>query len=704
MLLALFALVALAMNYPLIAVVPLIVLIVLLALSPQTAEMEPAAPPLPPLPLVEDVTRQLATSLSIGQVANVILSAALRSTRAETATLAMPVEVGHFMTLQLRRGQDGVQMIHRDPTGKTLIEQALQQGRTMFSRRRTELAVALRHEYLVIGVLYVESGQQVFTQTDAELLSEIAVPAAVSLNNARLLDEQQHQIDTLGYIQALTMRLSGVVDRDSVAQGVLETTRDILGVQEVALYRLTAADPQVILSLHRDRFSHAANEPRLTQAIALKTAQIGKPQIAYQPVVCVGIPVEHNGAMQEVLTAAFIEPHTLRQRDLNTLMLLASEAAAHLDTVELHQQVRAVSERLRVTINSARDGVLLLDADGNLIECNPSAERLLGIDKEAFMGKYFVAMLFEMMKTNELKGLGYSRSQLTELARQLRLEPKRITRRQFEQVSGGQKLYIEEIGSPVTDSSRRIVGRLLVLRDMTEQKMLADFRDDITHMAVHDLRGPLSAVINGIDMTIKQGIAEYPDESERVLRLSLESARSLMLVINSLLDIAKLESRRMPIQPKTVTAAELVDAASKTLENSLAEAQIQLDVALDDQLPPLYVDQDLIRRVLVNLLDNAIRFSPEGGLVRISSTRAEDGRIALSVSDSGPGIPPEERDQIFEQYRQSKKNKPQRGSKGTGLGLTFCKLAVEAHGGRIWVGDGGSLPGASFNISLPVAT
>ncbi|HVU13733.1 MAG TPA: ATP-binding protein [Phototrophicaceae bacterium] len=704
--LAVFVLVALLLNSPLLGIVPLIALIALLVLPFQLPELPVPAPvEREPLPLVEDVTRQLSTSLSIGQVASIVLSAALRATDAEVATLALPVEVDHLTLIQLRRGQERVQMDHRAPSGDTLAEQVLQQGRTIFSRDHFSVGVVLRHEYLVVGALCVQNEEHILTRGDADLLNEIAAPAAISLHNAQLLDEQQHQIDMLSHIETLTTRLAGAVERDLVAQAVLETTRDILGVQEVAIYRVENGQPEIVLSLHRDRFSRAVSEPRLTQTVAQKTAEEGKIQIVRQPVVCVGVPVEYNGIINEVLAVAFIEPHTLRRSDLNALSLLASQTAAYFDTVELHEQVRAVSERLHVTINSARDGVLLLDAEGRLIECNPSAERLLGIDKETFMGKHFVAMLFGMMKgADDLNGLGYSRSQLTELARQLRLEPNRITRRQFEQISNGQKLTIEEIGSPVVDSNKRIVGRLLVLRDMTEQKLLSDFRDEITNMAVHDLRGPLTAIINGIDMTLKTGLDEYPEDNERILRLSLDSARSLMRVINSLLDIAKLESRRIPINPQPTSAATLVDAACKTVENSLQEAQIQLEVILDHDLPPVNVDPELMRRVLVNLLDNALRFTPQGGTVRIDSGRPENNHLTLSVIDSGPGIPPEERDLVFEQYRQSNKNKALRGSQGTGLGLTFCKLAVEAHGGRIWVSAADSLPGACFNISLPVAT
>ncbi len=703
--LAVLTLLALLVNLPLIAGVSLIALLGLLVITLDTPVIKVAVPrarPAPRTSVVADVTRQLSSSLSIGQVANIVLSAALRATHSQVATLAMPVEVDHFMTIQLRQGQETVQMFHRNHTGNTLIEQVLQQGRTMFNRDRTAVAVVLRHEYLVIGVLCV-ANHKTLTKAEAELLSQLAVPAAISLHNAQLLDDQQYQINTLSHIRTLTLRLAGASDRDTVAQAVMETVSDLLGVQEVALYRNRSGQLDQIVSQHRDRFSRAINEERLTQDVAQKTAEAGKLQVLRQPVITVGVPVERDGEVNEVLAVAFIEQHTLRRRELNALILLASQTVAYLNTVELHEQMRAVSERLRVTINSARDGVLLFDREGKLIECNPSAERLLGIDKEPFLGKHFVDMLFDMMKANELNGLGYSRSQLTELARQLRLEPNRITRRQFEQTNDGQKVYIEEIGSPVIDARNRVIGRLLVLRDMTEQRLLADFRDEITHMAVHDLRGPLTAVINGIDMTLKLGVSEYPDESERVLRLSLESAHSLMRLINSLLDIAKLESRRLPIHPQPVTAEELIADARKTLENSIEQAQIQIDVALDNDLPKLNVDQDLIRRVLVNLLDNAVRFTPSDGKVLIAS-QFKEHRLTIRIEDSGPGIPAEERDQIFEQYRQSKKNKPLRGSKGTGLGLTFCKLAVEAHGGRIWVDNAKTLSGACFNISLPIAT
>ncbi|MEO8395710.1 MAG: GAF domain-containing protein, partial [Chloroflexota bacterium] len=285
LLLAFLTFIALLLTLYGVAALLLIFLIILLLLPFETPPIEvPAAALLAHLPLTEEVTRELSSSLSIGQVANIVLRAALRTTHAEIATLALPVEVDHFMTIQLQQGQENVEIIQRPYSGDSLIEQVLQHGQTTFSRDRTAIAVVLRHEYLVVGALSVENPQQTFSQIEADLLSEIAVPAAISLHNAHLLDEQQYQIDTLNHNQALTLRLAGAVDSNAVVEAVLETTRDILGVQEVALYRTKESGLEAMVSLHRDRFSRTSYEKRLTITIAVKAAQTGQIQSTSQPV------------------------------------------------------------------------------------------------------------------------------------------------------------------------------------------------------------------------------------------------------------------------------------------------------------------------------------------------------------------------------------------------------------------------------------
>jgi PAS domain S-box-containing protein len=352
-------------------------------------------------------------------------------------------------------------------------------------------------------------------------------------------------------------------------------------------------------------------------------------------------------------------------------------------------------------LNSTRDGIVLLDKSGRLVETNPSARRLLGIDLDEHIGETLVDVLLQYASSDEFENAGYNREEVTALARQLRLEPERITRRQFARTLPKSSLYIEEIGSPVVDSEGQINGRLLVLRDVTEQKLLADYRDEITHMAVHDLRGPLASIISSLTFTLDEpGISDDQGTVRKTLSLSLDSANNLMRLVESMLDIARLEKRQMPVRLNPVSMGELVGEAIETLSSSIQTAGVTVEVKVGNELPPLSADRDMLRRVLVNLVDNALRFTPSGGKILVEAIECPD-HMLVHVADSGPGIPEEERERIFERFRQVKSTIPLRGSKGVGLGLTFSKLAVEAHGGRIWVETQSPLPGACFAISLP---
>jgi signal transduction histidine kinase len=234
-------------------------------------------------------------------------------------------------------------------------------------------------------------------------------------------------------------------------------------------------------------------------------------------------------------------------------------------------------------------------------------------------------------------------------------------------------------------------------------KQLADYRDEITHMIVHDLRGPLGSIVSG--MIFALDCLSYPSEVgviQKTLQLSIDSANSLINLVNSILDIAKLENRQLLLQREPNAVRDIADSAFDALATVIQKNEVRVDIDIPDNLAQVSADSALLRRVLINLLDNAVRFTPPRGNVRLAAEQSED-EVIVRVSDSGPGIPPEERERVFEKFRQVKGQMVYAGKKGSGLGLTFCKLAVEAHGGRIWVEEHGVLPGASFALSLPVA-
>ncbi len=226
---------------------------------------------------------------------------------------------------------------------------------------------------------------------------------------------------------------------------------------------------------------------------------------------------------------------------------------------------------------------------------------------------------------------------------------------------------------------------------------LLRLREELAEMIVHDLRNPLAVIAGGLQLLVgpvdRQSIADVVAMIQR----SVQRAQSL---VEMLADIARLESGGVQLQRVPLELSELVVEAVQQ-ENVLAQAgSVTLENRLAAGLPAVRADRDWLLRVLVNLLDNALKFTPAGGQVWVEAEEdAEQVRVA--IVDTGPGIPPEERERIFEKFTQIKGRVGSR--KGSGLGLAFCRQAIQAHGGRIWVEEGPGGVGSRFVFTLDKA-
>jgi signal transduction histidine kinase len=241
------------------------------------------------------------------------------------------------------------------------------------------------------------------------------------------------------------------------------------------------------------------------------------------------------------------------------------------------------------------------------------------------------------------------------------------------------------------------LGRLLSLRDVTEERLVEQTRDDLTHTMVHDLRNPLNNIYGAQELLGDLG--PLTEDQEQILDVARDSTQRMLTLVNAILDISRLEGGHMPVErePLTIlnTVAHVVES-QRLLANS---KDIQLRYQVPADLPHAYADSSLIERVLQNLIGNALKFTPLGGDVFVSAgiENNNENEIFVRVQDTGPGIPASVKDRLFQKFTTGK----QIGS-GSGLGLAFCKMVVEAHDGRIWAK---SWPdeGATFTFTLPVA-
>ena len=238
-----------------------------------------------------------------------------------------------------------------------------------------------------------------------------------------------------------------------------------------------------------------------------------------------------------------------------------------------------------------------------------------------------------------------------------------------------------------------------IYHDVSSRVELQQMRDDLIAMLLHDLQSPLSNVISTLELLRMRAESTEPDETLlTLLDIAARSSDQLQRLIASLMDINRLEAGQPVGRQVVVALSRLVDDAYEIEEPNFTRRGVALQTLLADDLPDLFVEPNMISRVLLNLFDNALKYSADGETVAVEAHVIGDGMIHVTVSDRGAGIPREFREVIFDKFRRIRNDT----SKGLGLGLAFCRLAVEAHGGRIWVDDapGG---GARFNLTLPQA-
>ncbi|HEY0073656.1 MAG TPA: PAS domain-containing sensor histidine kinase [Abditibacteriaceae bacterium] len=263
---------------------------------------------------------------------------------------------------------------------------------------------------------------------------------------------------------------------------------------------------------------------------------------------------------------------------------------------------------------------------------------------------------------------------------------------------------------------------VLALEDVTERRRVHDLelhytselqesyrrlqeveklRDDLTHMIIHDLRTPLTSVISG--MQTLDIVGDLNEDQREMMNIAIIGGETLLGMINDLLDVEKLESGSMQLDYVTLSAGELVASAIAQVASLAESQQLTLVQQTAADLPPLRGDENKLRRTLVNLLGNAIKFTPTGGTITVGARYSlEEHEVIFDVTDTGEGIPPEAFERIFEKFGQVESRQGGR-LMSTGLGLTFCKLAVEAHGGHIAV-ESAPGKGSTFCFTIPLAS
>jgi PAS domain S-box-containing protein len=379
---------------------------------------------------------------------------------------------------------------------------------------------------------------------------------------------------------------------------------------------------------------------------------------------------------------------------------LAEAIALSMDNARLYTE--AVNERQRLTtlIESSRDGIILVGLDKRMLVINAPAIEFLGLEGEP--QDWTLSPVRDALDVVEAYAQEAARDLWTELSR-MSAGDEAVTEGEFEVYPRA----IQWVNLPVSVDHVPL-GRLLVLHDVTEERLLLKMREDLTHTMVHDLRNPLTGISTALQLLDSKLEGIITPAQHRLFEIAANSTQKMVDLVNSILDLSRLEKGSMPLSPEPVSVPDIL-AETLRLQSPLSSAKkLQIVSALAPTLPLAWADGELIARVLQNLIGNAIKFTPPGGTITIAARRldgklsegsgeetADDPVLRISVTDSGPGVAPELKDKLFQKFVVGEQEE-----RGSGLGLAFCKLAVEAHGGEIWV-ENDPERGASFVFTLP---
>jgi PAS domain S-box-containing protein len=459
------------------------------------------------------------------------------------------------------------------------------------------------------------------------------------------------------------------------------------------------ADPQKVRFVRelRDRYPQSAESPfGAPRAIATGESQLIE-EATEESVAAHAVDEMHGGLLAELAPRSYIcvpirgrgEPtgaimliaaesgRRFGERDLLVAEVLARRAGAAIENAQLYEEVerRARASRALETI---ADGVVLLDRRDRVLLWNRAAEAITGIPAESIVGRPAAEALpgyADNVSSVDVSGGARPETLPVEV--------------------DGRELWLSFTGVRFDE------GTVYAFRDLTEERALEQMRADFVATVSHELRTPLSAIY-GAAVTLRREDLDLGEEMQgRLLEMISDESDRLAQIVNDVLLASHLDSGRLQLRIAAVDAGKVTESV---IEAARAHVPDGITISLADtpkRLPPVAADEQQLRQVLVNLVENAVKYSPDGGPVDVRITRGPR-HVRWAVSDEGLGIPAGERRRIFEKFYRLDPNMT-RGVGGTGLGLYICRELVQRFDGRIWV-EGRAGKGSTFYVEIPTAT
>jgi len=581
---------------------------------------------------------------------------------------------------------------------------------------RTFLGTPLLREGQTIGVLAVfYFTEREVTEDDIQMLATMANQASIALDNARLYEEQVRRNLELRMLGDIGRSLSAVLDLSRLLHRILSVAIDIIGSKIGYLLRLDEETQELRLMVSRGlrREQVAEFHLRVGEGLAGWVVERGEPvltnQAAADPryVDCGWGPIQSAlcvplKARGRIIGTLNLEDKTdeagFDEEDLSLLTALASQAAVAIENAELYSQLeRRVEQATRelveanrqlgkrtaeieAMVNSMGDGVIVTDLEGRVVLLNPAAAHLLNLRRGGQAGQPLLSQIPHPEVARILERL---------MAEPPADGPVEVT------LEGPPPRTLNVQVSPVRDEAGEQFGLVTVLTDVTQLKELDRIKTDLISFVSHELRAPLSSIMGYSSTLLRHKDKLDPAVQQEFLNTILHECDRLNRLTIDLLDISRIESgRSLELHTREVDLPALVQRVIQSQSALAYEHTFAVQIA--PEAKRIVADEDKLEQILVNLVNNAIKYSPAGGTVTVRA-RGREEKVEISVSDEGLGIPPEQLPHLFERYHRATREGEIRG---IGIGLYLVRHLVEAHGGGIWV-ESEVGKGTTFTFTLP---
>jgi PAS domain S-box-containing protein len=511
----------------------------------------------------------------------------------------------------------------------------------------------------VFGVFMVYGGQpSMFTPTEVELLEELAGDLAFGVSVLRDRTKREQAEESL---RETSDYLNNLLDYANAPIIVWDPNNRITRFNH-AFERLTGRTSSEVIGKKLDMLF--PKDKKLESMSYIGRASSGERWETVE------IPILHkDSSVRTVLWNSA----TLYSKDGETPIATIAQGHDITERRRIEEAMHLERDRLIGILNSMQDGVCIVNRDYDLEYVNPSMKAQYG-DVDAQKCYQYL----------------YGRSNVCPSCSLDEVFDGKTVQREAELSSTGRTYEITETPLRNVDGS---TSKLAVYHDVTERKKIEQIKDDFIGMVSHELKTPITIVMGSIYTAMSEGISK--DEEKQLLEDAASSVGSLADIVDNLLELSRMQADRLVIRKEFIDVGQIAhDVAEKLRVRSAAH---KLIVDMPATLPEVSADQVRVERVLYNLMENAIKYSPDGGNVTVSARRRDDSLI-ICVKDQGIGISEEDQARLFQPFERLEAIK---GIAGVGLGLIVCRRLVEAHGGQMWV-ESEPDHGSTFFFSLPL--